>query len=189
MYCLRIDMERSSTKNFFVLALLLILPCLFMTGSIIQVKAAQKDIMASNFSAKEANLAQAGNTGGLVNCGNPGADGELQENEMCDFQDLINLIQNLINWLIGILTIVATLLFMYAGFLYLTAGGDGGQVDTAKTIFQNVAGGFVIALLAFTLIATLVNLLTRDDWQDNWEEAIPIQLSLDDDLEPGNHSI
>ncbi len=91
----------------------------------------------------------------------------------------MSLIQRVINWLIGILVLAATLLFMYAGFLYLTAGGDGGQVDTAKEIFQNVAGGFLIVLLAFTLIATLVNLLTSEDWRDSWEQAIPIELSME----------
>jgi hypothetical protein len=120
-----------------------------------------------------------GSTTGLVNCGNPGADGELQESEMCDYEALISMINNIITWLIGILVIVAALLFMYAGILYLTAGSDSEQVDTAKEIFQNVAGGFLIVILAFTLIATLVNMLTRDDWRDNWDQAIPIELSVD----------
>jgi hypothetical protein len=122
-----------------------------------------------------------GGSDGLVNCGNPGADGVLQESEMCDYQALLNMINGIISWLVGILVIVATLLFMYAGILYLTAGSDSGQVDTAKGIFQNVAGGFLIVLLAFTLIATLVNILTRQDWRDNWDQAIPIELSTDAD--------
>lgn len=122
-----------------------------------------------------------GGTEGLVNCGNPGADGELQESEMCDYEALMSLIQDVINWLIGILTVAATLLFVYAGILYLTAAGNDSQVDTAKEIFRNVAGGFVIVLLAFTIIATLVNLLTSEDWQDTWDGAIPIQLSQEAD--------
>lgn len=122
-----------------------------------------------------------GSTTGLVNCGNPGADGVLQESEMCDYAALISMIGDIIRWLIGILVMVATLLFMYAGILYLTAGSDSGQVDTAKEIFQNVAGGFLIVLLAFALIATLVNMLTREDWRDNWDQAIPIELSINRD--------
>jgi hypothetical protein len=124
-----------------------------------------------------------GSTTGLVNCGNPGADGVLQESEMCDYAALISMIGDIIRWLIGILVIVATLLFMYAGILYLTAGSDSGQVDTAKEIFQNVAGGFLIVLLAFALIATLVNMLTRENWRDNWDQAIPIELSVGKELQ------
>lgn len=124
-----------------------------------------------------------GDTEGLVNCGNPGADGELQESEMCDYQALMSMIQEVINWLIGILVMIATLLFMYAGFLYFTAAGSESKVETAKEIFWNVAGGFLIVLLAFTLIATLVNLLTSEDWRDNWEQAIPIELSVESEFD------
>lgn len=179
-------METLNVKSVVMIVICFIFPALLLSGNVVQGQGGDKNNITSNLPGMKANLAQA-NSNGLVNCGKPGADGELQEDEMCDFQDLMSLIQELINWLIGILTLVATLLFMYAGFLYLTAGGDGGQVDTAKTIFQNVAGGFVIVLLAFTLIATLVNLLTRDDWQDNWKEAIPIELSLDN--KPDNHLV
>lgn len=122
-----------------------------------------------------------GDTGGLVNCGNPGADGVLQESEMCDFDSFVGLIDTVIQWLIGILATVAALLFMYGGFLYLTAFGDTSQVDEAKEIFQYAGGGFLLVLLAFTLIATIVNLLTKEGWPgEEWDQAIPIELSLDE---------
>lgn len=112
----------------------------------------------------------------LVTCGRETtASGTLKN--PCGYNDLIDLINNGIGWLIGILVLVATLLFVYAGFLYVAAGADKSQAENAKSIFTNVAKGFAMVLLAWLLITSLVSLLVREDWQETWEQAIPIQLS------------
>jgi biotin transporter BioY len=103
---------------------------------------------------------------------------------MCQWNHLIEQINRIISWLFGILTIAATLLFIYAGFIYLTSGGSTKQAEKAKDVLQNVVVGFIIVLLAWVIIATLLSLLvdsTESDgdsswWEDWGQEVVPIQI-------------
>ena len=106
--------------------------------------------------------------GGLVTCINN-----------CGWEQFLDLIDRLIVWMIGFATVVATLLFMYAGFLYLTAGGKEGQVDQAKGILTNTAIGFGVILLAWLIVSSVVSLLTTDEWRDKNEEFLPIEFSYE----------
>jgi hypothetical protein len=95
----------------------------------------------------------------------------------CDWNDFIGMINGLVEWLIIIATSVAVLLFIYAGFLYLTSGGNDSQVKQAKTIFINVAIGFAIMLMAYLIVITIVSLLTGEEWLQKNEGYIPVDLS------------
>lgn len=127
---------------------------------------------------------QVAQASGLVPGGETNPDGEL--GDPCGYSDLIELINNVIERSIVILTSLGTLLFLYAGFLYLTAGSDSGQTEDAKEILTNVAIGFGIVLLAVTLVTTLVTELTDDDWRDTWGDVLPlIELSYKEPI-PGD---
>lgn len=98
--------------------------------------------------------------GGLVPCGiDKNDDGMLSEDEECGYNDLIFGIQNIITWLIGIATSLGAILFAYAGFLYLTAGSDQNKVSRAKSIFRYVIKGFIIILLAWLIVYTILSVL------------------------------
>lgn len=113
---------------------------------------------------------------GLVTCGTDTDDNGVLTNP-CGWDDFIGMINGLVEWLIIIATSVAVLLFIYAGFLYLTSGGDDSQVSQAKTIFINVAVGFSIMLLAYLIVITIVSLLTGEGWLQENQEFIPVDLS------------
>lgn len=102
---------------------------------------------------------------GLVPCSDPAE---------CDWDAFVGMINGLIEWLIIIATSVAVLLFMYAGFLYLTSGGDDAKIKQAKTIFINTAIGFAIMLMAWLLVETIFNLLTSEGWRDANSGLLPI---------------
>ncbi len=108
--------------------------------------------------------------GGVVPCGGPD----------CGYDDFMVLINNVIETLIGIAVAVSALLFMYAGFLYLTAGGNENQADRAKDIFGNVAIGFGIILVAWLVVSMIVGLLTSCDWRAENRDIIPITLETED---------
>lgn len=74
----------------------------------------------------------------------------------CDFDDLIILINTLGEWAMIFTTTVATVMFVYAGFLYITSQGDPNKVKSATTIFRNVAIGFVIILVSYLLVKELL---------------------------------
>ncbi len=89
---------------------------------------------------------------------NSDSGGMVPASERCDFNDLMRLGQTIIDFLIfKIAAPIAALMFAYAGFLYITAGGNEGQVGKAHGIFMNVAVGFVIALAAWLLVNFVVN--------------------------------
>lgn len=73
--------------------------------------------------------------------------------EECDFNDLVTLAQNVINFLIfNIAAPLAAVMFAYAGFLYVTNRGNEGQVKQAHEIFLYVFWGLVCALAAWITV-------------------------------------
>ncbi len=75
------------------------------------------------------------------------------EGANCNFSKLVQLAENIIDFLLFKISVpIAGILFAYAGFLYVTASGNPGQVGKATGVFKNVAGGFIIALSAWLLV-------------------------------------
>lgn len=94
-----------------------------------------------------------GDTGGIVPCA--GAD--------CNACDLVTLAQNIINFAVYISIFVATLMFVWAGFLYITAGGDSGKIKNAHMLFWKVLVGMVIVLAAWLIVDAIMKVLFNDD--------------------------
>lgn len=91
----------------------------------------------------------------LITCGNQGQD-------PCDFVHLMNLIQNLMNWIFMFATFIVAFMFMYAGVLLITAVGNPVQIQKAKNIFKRVVVGFLIMFMAFITIGELLQKLGAD---------------------------
>src|SRR6056297_744604 len=78
---------------------------------------------------------------GLVPCGRTGqAD--------CQTCHVVQLVSNVNAWLVGILAIVASIMFVIAGFRLVTSNGNPSVLQDAKSMIINVAIGFVIVLAA-----------------------------------------
>ena len=87
---------------------------------------------------------------GLVTCTND-----------CDFNKLIQMVQNVLNFLIyDIGSPIAAIMFAVAGYFYLTAGDNESKVKRAHDIFISVLWGFGIMLIAWALVNFVLNLLT-----------------------------
>jgi hypothetical protein len=72
---------------------------------------------------------------------------------------LSGVIDNLRNWIVGILAGVATLFLTVGGLRYLTAGGDPGQIEKAKTALKSAAIGYALAILAPLLVSILASIV------------------------------
>jgi len=72
---------------------------------------------------------------------------------------LSGVIDNLRNWIVGILAGVATLFLTIAGLRYVTAGGDPGQVEKAKIALKSAAIGYALAILAPLLVSVLASIV------------------------------
>jgi hypothetical protein len=87
----------------------------------------------------------------LVPCGNVESGGNTTD--MCTYDDLIILAQTVIKFLIFDLAApIAAIMFAYAGFLYVTNGGNESKIKQAHDIFLYVFWGLVIALAAWLVV-------------------------------------
>ncbi len=78
----------------------------------------------------------------------------------CGFVDLITLINKVIEFILYKLALpVAAIMFAYAGFKMVTAGGNTEGINTAKTVFKNTAIGLMLAAGAWLIVKTLLSIL------------------------------
>lgn len=76
--------------------------------------------------------------------------------EPCDFGDAMQLIRNIINFLLfTIATPIAGLVICYAGFILLTSGGSSEKKTKAKHVLMNVIIGYCLALGAWIIVNTI----------------------------------
>lgn len=71
--------------------------------------------------------------------------------------DLRVIVANVIRTIIGFLGIIAVGLIIYAGFLWMTSGGDEQKIEQAKKILQNALVGLIIIVLAFAIVSFILN--------------------------------
>lgn len=88
---------------------------------------------------------------GLIKSGIDGSAGPYK-GQTTDLQSIVGALIYVALSLVGVLLLVYML---YAGFLWMTAGGDKKQIDTAKDIIQNAVVGLIIIFSAYA-IATFV---------------------------------
>jgi len=67
--------------------------------------------------------------------------------------DIISIIIGLVNWVAWFVALVAVLFGLYAGILFITAGGDDEKLTKAKNILLYSIVGIVVAILAFSIVA------------------------------------
>jgi len=74
----------------------------------------------------------------------------------CNFNSLVQLVSNIIDFIIYISVSASAVMFAYAGFLYLSSQGDTGKVKTAHNIFKNVGWGLVFVLGAWLIVKAIL---------------------------------
>jgi hypothetical protein len=60
---------------------------------------------------------------------------------------------------LGLLGIIAVVLMLYAGFLWMTAGGNSEQVGTAKSIIINATIGLAVLLSAYAITYAVFSII------------------------------
>lgn len=82
----------------------------------------------------------------------------------CTFCDFMQLVRNILNFILFLTMVTAGALFAWAGWLFATSGGSGADHQKAKNIFKNVIIGLVLVLGAFTIVNTLMKMLVANDF-------------------------
>lgn len=109
---------------------------------------------AGNSTSSSSTVTPAPFTGGLVTCDNSAG-------KLCDFNAFTALINRVIKFILFDMVIpISAIMFAYAGFLMVTAGGEAAGARTkAKSIFYNAVFGLIIAVAAFLIIKTILSIL------------------------------
>src|SRR5437868_2393590 len=66
--------------------------------------------------------------------------------------DLKDTVLNIVQLVLGLMTLIAVVLMIYGGFVWLTSAGNEENVDKAKRIISAAAIGLVIILLAWAIV-------------------------------------
>ncbi len=90
--------------------------------------------------------------GGLNNIGSAFPVGSPDES-------FANVVRVVITWALYIAAVIAVLVIIYGGFLYITSGGDATQAKKGRTALVNAIIGLVIAVLAYVVIQVVYNTL------------------------------
>lgn len=64
------------------------------------------------------------------------------------FEDILDILETLLNWMFTILMIVAVMFILWAAYLYLSAGGDPEKVKTASNQLIYAAVAIAVALVS-----------------------------------------
>jgi hypothetical protein len=93
--------------------------------------------------------------GGIVpSCGEV-VDGVIAK--QCDFNYLLELINNVINFLlVTMATPLFALIIIYVAWLYLSDMGSSENITKAKKILKNALIGYIIALAAWLIVKTIL---------------------------------
>lgn len=81
----------------------------------------------------------------------------------CKFEHFMQLISNVLNFLILLSIPLGTLAFAWAGWLMLMSEGNPSKKEDAKEIFKNVGIGLILMLTAWLIVNTIMSALVDDD--------------------------
>lgn len=76
--------------------------------------------------------------------------------------DLLTTIGRVINIALGTLGVIFLCLMLYAGYIWMTAGGDAKKVDEAKALIRNAVIGMVVISSAWAITSFVFGLLAGD---------------------------
>jgi len=112
--------------------------------------------------------------GGLVPCGrlfdNP--DTTWSEQEDCKMCHIVLFMDNVIDYLIEMVALIAILIIVIGGLLYISSTGDTSKTKIAKTAITKVLYGFILVLVAWVAVNTSMVLFGFDDplGDGSWEK-------------------
>ena len=79
--------------------------------------------------------------------------------DSCTVNHFVELMINVSTWILGIMGSVALALFVYGGFVWVTAAGNASRIDQGKNILTGTVVAIIIILGAFAGINFVADLL------------------------------
>ena len=108
-------------------------------------------------------------TGPIVPCAGAVAtdlngDGDTSDagEEKCTICSIADLAHNVLNAGIYIAVFISAILFAWAGWKHVTAGGNAGEIQSARRIFTNVLIGLIIIIAGWLVVDTLMRTVLKE---------------------------
>lgn len=83
----------------------------------------------------------------------PGFGANSMTGNITNTDTLVGVIMGLVNWVAWFVGLLAVLMGLYAGILFITAGGNAETLTKARNILLYAIVGIAVAILAFSLVA------------------------------------
>jgi len=103
----------------------------------------------------------------LITCGNSPHTDKVGTTTVidgaCTFGDFIDTVNRIINWIISIAGVIFTISAIRGGFMYMTAGENAGNKTKAREILSNTIIGFIIILVGWVVVFTVLNIFVNKD--------------------------
>ena len=80
-------------------------------------------------------------------------------NPLAGASTIVDIINRIINMIMGTVGAGALLMFIYGGITWMTAGGDAKKVTDAQMILKNSTLGILLLMFSYTIIATFFSIL------------------------------
>lgn len=80
----------------------------------------------------------------------------LKGGRMCGLSDLLLLINRIIDYIFVLILPIASIVFVYVGYLYITSGGDPGKRSKAKSAMIKLVTGIVMIMAAWLIVRTIL---------------------------------
>ncbi len=99
-------------------------------------------------------------------CGNSGN---------CTLEDMMVVVANVGNWVLGIIGAVVLLMYTIGGIYMLSSGGNPGRVQTGKDYIKISTMGLIIVFVGYLGITTMSNVLTTSTGTPGVDAITPAQ--------------
>ena len=74
--------------------------------------------------------------------------------------DFISLVRSFVNWILGLISLIALLMALYGGFKMVTSAGDDGKYKDGFKVLKNAAIGLIIIGLSWIIVSSVFWLIS-----------------------------
>lgn len=80
-------------------------------------------------------------------------EGDIKEETNLASGDPVNITISYIRWVLGLLGLIAVIMMIWGGFVWMTAAGNEEKVTKAKKVLKYAVTGLIIILLSWAIVA------------------------------------